>query len=357
MNRRRLLAVVTLIGLGLSCGGDSPTRPSPAPAISTPGSLQVVGALSPVGLNGFIGRFDAGEIAGAGAGSHAIPGAPANLTSSVSGNTVTISWTAASGDPTTYVIEAGSAPGAADLANFATGILATSFTGVAPNGTYFVRVKARNPAGTSPPSNEITIVVGATPPPCTEPPRAVTELAATGTGTTATLTWKAPAGSPPTSYVLEVGSSSGASDVFNADVGNVTRLTGVAPPAIYFARVRAKNACGTSSPSGEVSFGTCTVPPGLPTALTFSITSAIVTFRWKPPTTGDPHTFYRAEVGDAPGRTKEVVVIPRPATSWTDNPPPGGNSGCGYARLKAANSCGFSAPSNEVFFAAISPCN
>lgn len=260
MSPRYFLAVVSLIGLSLSCGGDSPTRPSSAPAIPSSGSFAVVGAVSPVGLNGFIGRFDGGEVVGGGAGSHAIPGTPGTLTSSVSGNTVTISWATASGDPTTYVIEAGSSPGAANLANFATNSPATTFTGTAPNGTYFVRVKARNAAGTSPPSNEITVVVGpAPPPPCTTPPGAPTNFTASVTGNQVTLAWQAPAAasapaSAPTSYVLEAGSTSGASNLFNADVGNATSLTATAPNGTYFARARAKNACGTSGPSNEASF-------------------------------------------------------------------------------------------------------
>lgn len=256
MSPRHLLAVVSLISLSFSCGGDSPTRPSSAPAASSAGSFQIVGSFSPAGVTGFIGRFDVGDVAGTGAASHAIPGAPGTLTSSVAGNTVTISWTAASGDPTTYVIEAGSSPGAADLANFATGSLGTTFTATAPNGTYYVRVRARNAAGTGPPSNEITVIVGpAPPPPCTTPPGAPTNFTASVTGNQVALAWQAPApASAPTSYVLEAGSTSGASNLFNADVGNTTSLTATAPNGTYFARAKAKNACGTSGPSNEASF-------------------------------------------------------------------------------------------------------
>ncbi|MCX6553371.1 MAG: S8 family serine peptidase, partial [Acidobacteria bacterium] len=59
------------------------------------------------------------------------------------------------------MIEAGSAPGQADLANFSTGSTATSFaaSGVGA-GTYYVRVRATNAFGTSGPSNEATLSVG-----------------------------------------------------------------------------------------------------------------------------------------------------------------------------------------------------
>ena len=70
-------------------------------------------------------------------------------------------WTApASADPiVAYVIEAGSTPGAANLARFSTGNNATAFyaSGVG-NGTYFVRVRAVSASGTSAPSNESTLV-------------------------------------------------------------------------------------------------------------------------------------------------------------------------------------------------------
>jgi hypothetical protein len=58
---------------------------------------------------------------------------------------------------TTYVIEAGSAPGATNQGTFVAAGTATTFQRQAPPGTYYVRMFARNGCGTSPASPELTI--------------------------------------------------------------------------------------------------------------------------------------------------------------------------------------------------------
>ena len=73
---------------------------------------------------------------------------------------MTVAWNAAAGSPTSYILEAGSFPGEADLLVSDTGTTGTTLvaTGVG-GGTYFVRVRARNACGTSSTSNEVAIVV------------------------------------------------------------------------------------------------------------------------------------------------------------------------------------------------------
>jgi hypothetical protein len=87
------------------------------------------------------------------------PNAPGALNASVAGGVVTLQWSAATGNATTYVVEAGSASGRSNLGAFVTGHLDTSFVTPAPSGTYFVRVRAANAFGASVPSNEVTVVV------------------------------------------------------------------------------------------------------------------------------------------------------------------------------------------------------
>ena len=87
------------------------------------------------------------------------PAAPSGLVGSVIGNVVSLGWTAAAGNATTYVIEGGSAPGLSNLGVLPTGSLDTAIAGAVPPGTYYFRMRAANPFGSSPPSNEILLVV------------------------------------------------------------------------------------------------------------------------------------------------------------------------------------------------------
>ncbi len=87
------------------------------------------------------------------------PDAPAGLSATVTAGVVTLRWQAAGGNAASYVIEAGSAPGLANLAVLPTGHLDTTFVTPAPSGTYFVRVRATNAFGSSAGSNEITVTV------------------------------------------------------------------------------------------------------------------------------------------------------------------------------------------------------
>jgi hypothetical protein len=115
-----------------------------------------------------------------------------------------------------------------------------------PFGSYFVRVRARNGSGLSAPGNEVLLVVGQS---CAVP-AAPTNLRSCTGGTTLNLTWT---GTPSaTSYILEAGSSPGASNLSASDIGPGTSLTATAPPGTYYIRLRAKSACGASSVSNEI---------------------------------------------------------------------------------------------------------
>lgn len=88
------------------------------------------------------------------------PGPPTGLRASVSGNLVTLTWSApTTGDPaTSYLLEAGTAPGASNVFVGNVGNV-TSLTARAPTGTFFARVKGVSACGTGPASNEGTFTV------------------------------------------------------------------------------------------------------------------------------------------------------------------------------------------------------
>ena len=111
------------------------------------------------------------QVGGAGPGCTGAPGPPGTPTSTVSGNNVTVFWTAPSGSaPSSYFIEAGTASGLSNAAAFDTGSTALSLSATAPNGRYFVRVRGRNACGTGPTSGEHVLDVGGSGPPPPPPP-------------------------------------------------------------------------------------------------------------------------------------------------------------------------------------------
>jgi hypothetical protein len=170
------------------------------------------------------------------------PSAPTNLAGAVQGSTVSLSWTPGAG-AVVYQLEVGSAQGAANLVVStvaAPGLVA----GNVPNGLYWVRVRSANAAGYSAPSNEISVRVG-----CVAAPLAPIGVVAQASGNTVSIGWQPAAGA--TGYVLEAGSGPGAADLAVVPLG-AAGLVATAPEGTYFLRVRALNACGSSTPSGEV---------------------------------------------------------------------------------------------------------
>jgi hypothetical protein len=286
----------TALGFSLwSCGGAGPSRPT----VTLPNQLPLSGpaagdSSSLTGLTGttiawrcltagHAGIFSSATgCATATAAVHAqrrvaalaAPGASGNLAGSVIGSTVALTWLAqTSTDPaTSYVIEAGSSSGASDLANFDTGNSATTFTttGV-PAGTYFVRVRARNSAGTSAASNEVVVTVGGGS--CAGAPNAPSGLTSSASGSSVFLSWTAPAsGCAAAGFVIEAGSTAGSSNLAYVNTGSTaTRFSAAGVGAgTYYVRVRAANGSGTSGPSNEV---TLIVGGGTPP-------SSSVTGRW-----------------------------------------------------------------------------
>ncbi len=175
-----------------------------------------------------------------------LAGAPTAFSVGSNGSTASMSWgtPASGGAPTSYLLEAGSGPGLADIAVLPLGGL--SFSTTAPPGTYYLRVKAQNACGVGPASTEQVLSMACVAPGQVGPPSAGVS------GSTANLSWNAVAGA--TSYRISVGTAAGASNTLSMVVPGTSRqLTGLAN-GTYFMRVSAVNACGSGPTSGEGMF-------------------------------------------------------------------------------------------------------
>jgi hypothetical protein len=186
------------------------------------------------------------------------PLSPSGLSSSVSGNALTLTWSAPAGGcaPAGYRIEAGSTPGSSNLAVVDTGTTSTAFgaSGVGA-GTYYVRLRSVNAYGISATSNEVILTIGGTTPPgpCGLTAPAGLTSSVNNNHSAVTFTWSAVAGA--NAYIIEAGATAGSSSLGRLDVSNTTHTVS-APPGVYYARVRARNsatAC-VSGPSNETSF-------------------------------------------------------------------------------------------------------
>ncbi len=203
-------------------------RAATAPGLSVP-SNEVTFVLSPPGACA------------------APPPPPTGHAVQVANLNVALSWNASAG-ATSYVLEAGTSSGLANLLNLNVGT-ATTLAAAGPRGSFFTRVRAVNACGMSGPSNEASFTLG-----CSAPPVAPTMLTFSKAGSLVTLNWSAAPGAA--SYRLRVGTAPGLTNLLDADVGGVTGLQANAaglPPGQYFVRVVAVNACGISAASNEVS--------------------------------------------------------------------------------------------------------
>lgn len=270
------------------------------------------------------------------------PEAPTSHMVQTLGTSVRLSWAPVAG-ATSYILEAGSAPGAADLLVTNVGAV-TSLLTAAPAAVYYTRVRAVGRCGTSAPSNEVAFALGlgAGIAPCAGPPPPPTPLAAQTAGQAVHLAWAQSPGAA--SYRLEAGSAPGLQNLFAGDVGAATTLDTAAPAGVYFTRVRAVNSCGPSAPSNEISFALGCTAPQAPGGLVYSKAAGVLTLAWS---RSPGAQSYRLVAGTAPGLADALNIDVGPAThqqfSLAGVPP-----GTYFVRLVAVGPCGVSAPSNEV---------
>ncbi len=185
-----------------------------------------------------------------------------------------------------------------------------------------------------------------TPPPPPSP--GVVLQPATQQGSSVTLAWGAVGGLSVLEYMLEAGSASGLSNLYNASVGNLTTISGDVADGIYFVRVRARTSPEASVASNEIriavgsAFLACTTAPATPTAISGSVVGDQATLAWA---AAPGATSYIVQAGSAPGLSDVYYgdVGGSPIVSAVVAP---GFSA--YVRVVAVNVCGQSAASAEI---------
>ncbi len=281
-------------------------------------------------------------------GPSAVPTPPQGLAAVVVRNRVTFTWQApasAAAEPLTgYRLEAGTAPGQT-IAVILTGDTLTYTVFNAPNGVFFVRLRAQTAAGVSGPSNEVQFATGQA-----GPPLAPLALLATVQNTSVAMQWtENPQGPIITGYQVRAGSGPGLSDIGVAPLPATARtFAAEAPPGTYYVRIVALNAAGAGVASNEAVIvaqpGTCTIP-AVPTGVVASAQPGRLTLRWNAPASGAIPTTYIVHAGSTSGGAdRGGVGLPGTVTSASGLVPRGPY----FIRMFATNACGASGPSLET---------
>jgi hypothetical protein len=279
------------------------------------------------------------------------PGPPVNLTAIVTSNFVQLQWEAPllGSTPTNYLVEAGSAPGLSNLGVFAVGP-SRAFASLAPNGIYYVRVRAQNAFGTGPPSPEVVVVVGVGFTGALMPPR---DFRASFNGTVLSLNWNIETNAArPDSYIIDLGTAPGQSNLGTYDLlsPNLSLSATNVLPGVYYARLRARIGSVVSGFSNEVNFVISSAPPChaapfAPAALRANLAGNVLSLSWVPPLLSGFISSYVIEVGSAPGQANVLNLnTGSPAIVFTTPAP----SGLYWVRVRAVNGCGVSLPSGEI---------
>ena len=186
------------------------------------------------------------------------PAMPANISTSVRSDSVTVSWGTVTGakDYDLYF----------DGKTYNTTGLSRTMTGLSPNCGYSYRVRANNEGGSSSYSSMKTVWT------LKLPPAVPTGMRASVTTNSVSLAWNSVSGAE--SYDL----------LFNGKIyeveGTQKLISGLAPNTGYSYQVRAKNNGGMSAYSAVQTVRTQMLPPAVPAGISAVPTTNSVTIRW-----------------------------------------------------------------------------
>jgi hypothetical protein len=148
-----------------------------------------------------------------------------------------------------------------------------------PPGTYTVALRAENAAGSSPPSNPVTLTF---PGPCSGPPMVPNDVRVYRVGPRVEATWTPGVSGPaPTMYALILISDHQASSAITP----ARSLSGTLPSGVYTLSVVAANPCGISAgtPPQTIAVsaqGTSMAASGEPAVRSTSAAGAFLTAAW-----------------------------------------------------------------------------
>ncbi len=177
---------------------------------------------------------------------------PPTVTFSVSGDVVTLNWTAVPGATGYQLVVVGIG------APIPVGNVLTIAQAVPP-GTYLVQVQATAPGLTGPLSNQVTIPVGVAPPAA---PASPTNFSAFVNGNNALLAWSLPPGTL-SSLLIEVVGGPFAGQVIPLQV-ITSRLFGGVPSGSHLLQIKAIGSGGVSGPSNVLQLDVPGTPCGGP---------------------------------------------------------------------------------------------
>ncbi|NLX46554.1 MAG: hypothetical protein GXY70_00045 [Euryarchaeota archaeon] len=266
-----------------------------------------------------------------------VPSAPRNLTATLDGNDVILTWEAPEGDGGSpilnYTIYSGTISGDLEYLYRVGDLLTYTDTMSLPSTTFYYQVTATNALGEGPRSNEAS----SDPDLPTSP-----SLSGEADGDAVVLTWTTPASSGSsavTNYKVYRGNTSGALTMI-AELGNVLTYQDddVVPGATYFYKVTAVNDQGEGPFSNEVSVMTGSAPSA-PRNLQATTGNATVTLTWEAPETdgGWDITGYKVYRGTSEG-SETLLITLGDVTTYTDSAVV--NDQTYYYRVSAVNDVG-----------------
>lgn len=278
------------------------------------------------------------------------PGIPMGLTATPGDAQVSLAWNAVTG-ATSYAVFRG--PSAATTTPYASGIMLASFKDLnATNGTlYFYRVVAvaGNVMGSA------SEPVSATPQgaPVPPPPAIPTGLAATAGNAQVALQWNTVTGA--TSYKLyRSNSSSLQGDQIWSGAAATFLNTGLTNGTMYFYRVAAASANGSSAPSAPVNAmpvaPPAPPPPAVPTGLAATPGNTQVSLVWNAVTGATGYTLFRST---AQGTQGAAVMSNQAATSFVNTALTNGTTY--FYSVAALNANGTSLASAQVSAKPVAP--